>query len=130
MPLPRLDKLKSILLRSSIQQENAALFQVINSLIDYLQQSNLEIITVVTGSGSGSGLANQHYLTTQNDLGNLPNSSQILAGTNITFDTSVPGQLTVNVTIPPALSWAVLSNGDPINPEIIFADGVAIMVNY
>lgn len=38
------------------------------------------------------------YITGNDETADAPNSLQILAGTNITFDTSTPNQLTVNAT--------------------------------
>lgn len=177
--IPQLDKLKSILLKSSIQQENAALYQVIVSLIDYLKQSNTTLTTAISGGGgggSGSGLANQPYLTHSSAIGNLPQSRQLLPGTSVTFDDSVAGERTVDVIAPdlsaitdatfitaeiealfpnskkllagayitfddsvPGLrtinmtlvqrEWSVLTNGNVINPELIFAGGDVIMTH-
>lgn len=53
-----LDRLKSQLLTSGLQERNQALYQVINQLIDFLRQSiNLTSaqITALTPSGGGSG---------------------------------------------------------------------------
>lgn len=46
-------------------------------------------------AGAGGDLT---YVTTNDETDVLPNSSRILAGSNITFDTSVPNQLTIDAT--------------------------------
>lgn len=40
----------------------------------------------------------QPYLLTTSSIGALPNSSALIAGTNVTFDTSTPNQLKINAT--------------------------------
>lgn len=56
-----LDRLKSQLLTSGLQERNQALFQVINQLIDFLRQSinltasQITAITSSTSGGSGGG---------------------------------------------------------------------------
>jgi len=54
--IPQLDRLKSQLLTSGLQQKNQPLFQVINQLIDAVRQGVNELntnITAVSGSGGG-----------------------------------------------------------------------------
>lgn len=175
MAVPQLDKLKGILNNSGIQLTNAQLYQVINSLIDYLRNTAKEVTAISSGSGSGGGgIFNQPYLTHQPVIGTLPqsrqllpgtnvnfddsvfgertvdvdllfielatfltvtdesasfpNSRQVLAGTNITFDDTVPNQRTINSTASGGSAWSVLTNGDEINPELIFSGGDVIMV--
>lgn len=175
MAIPQLDKLKSILLKSSLQQENAALYQVIVSLIDYLKNTATQVNAVTSGSGSGGGgVFNQPYLTHQNALAtlpqsrellpgdnvvfddstfgertvdvdlafielaefltaadetaNFPNSRQLLAGTGITFDDTVSGERTINGSSGGS-TWSVLTNGNILNPELVFAGGDVIMTH-
>lgn len=51
------------------------------------------------------------YITTADETSNLPDSSQILAGSNITFDTSTPNQLTIN------------ASGGGSSPDAVFLGG-------
>lgn len=168
--IQRLGKLQSILLQSGIQQTNQPLYQVINQLIQAVRDSNTGVIEITGGGGGGGPLADQHYLTSQNDLVTLPNSRQLLAGDNVTFDDSVFGERTVDVPLAqtfltvanetatlansrrvlagtgisfddsvanvrtinatvPDREWSVLTNGDAINPELIFAGGDVIMTH-
>lgn len=50
-----LDRLKSQLLTSGLQQENTALFQIINQLIDYLRGNINATQAALTGGGGGGG---------------------------------------------------------------------------
>lgn len=50
-------------------------------------------------SGAGGAAPDtETYLTVADETGVLPNSRQLLAGTNITFDDSTPGERTVNAS--------------------------------
>ncbi len=83
-----LDRLKSQLLTSGIQDKNQALFQVINQLIDSVRQGFGDVNTqVFAPSGGGpSGIANQTFLTYGQDSATLPNSAQLIAGEGIQFN--------------------------------------------
>lgn len=73
---------------------------------------------------------NRTYVTVDDETLNLPNSYQILAGTNITFDTSVPNQLTISASgSGPAGAYydSPLSDGDEIEAHLIFGDGDPII---
>lgn len=102
MAIPGLDKLKGILLNSGIQKENAQLFQVINSLIDYLRKTSTEVAVVASSSGSSptdiTFIEDARFLTSADESVNFPNSRQLLAGTNITFDDTVANRRTINAT--------------------------------
>jgi hypothetical protein len=52
----------------------------------------------ITGgiTGGSSAPSNEDFLTSSDETATLPNSRQLLAGTNVTFDTSTPGELTVS----------------------------------
>jgi len=171
--IQRLNKLKSTLLTSGLSQTNQPLFEVINRLIQAIIDSNVGVVEITGGSGSG-GLANQPYLTHQNALADLPSSRQLLAGDNVNFDDSVFGERTIDVlldfiinadlvtwtdetasfpdsrwllagpfitidtsvagqiiisAVSPDREWSVLTNGDAVNPELIFADGDVIMTH-
>jgi hypothetical protein len=121
---------------------------------------NWEAVTLGTGlsmsagavlSGSASG-STYTYITSTDQTGDLPNSRHLLAGTNITLDISVAGDITVSAagTAPAGSNgdvqynnsgafggraiaqfgyWSPLTNGIPGAPELIFdgnGDTVAI----
>lgn len=102
MANPDLDKLKAILLNSRVQVSNNALFQVINQILDALKS----LISIVSsGSGGGGGISN------------------LIAGDFIQLVTA-NGQTTIN-----GAEWSVLTNGDLVTPELIFAGGDVIMTH-
>lgn len=94
---PDFKKLKSILLTSAIQQKNNPLYQVINTLLDFLTQLVKGFNGVIGINTTTGGLKNQQYLTWQDNLATLPNSKNLLAGSNITF-TDTAGKRTVSST--------------------------------
>lgn len=130
----RLGKLQSTLLASGLQNTNQPLYQVINQLIQAVIDSATDVVTITGGTPSGGGgpLSDKTFLTIGSELSSLPNSSQLVAGDNVSFDTSVFGQLRIDVAgggsgVHP--EWSVLTNSDPVNPELIFAGGDVIMVH-
>lgn len=84
-PLPDLDRLKVTLLKSGLQQKDNPLYQVINTLIDFLRKS-FGLLETDIAATSGSIAAITHP------------------------------------------TWDVLTDGDFVNPELIFANGEVIMV--
>lgn len=142
---PQFADLKGILAQS--KQTDNSLYQTVQVLIDRLTQyqgfveTNIiqqidEAIGGVTPPTGDFATKEATYLTTDDETTDLPNSVQILAGTNITFDTSVSNQLTISSIDTtgggPGVSeeWSVLTNGDVTNPELIYADGDVIMVHH
>ncbi len=132
MPPPSLrsniDRLVSQLNTSGIQQQNPALYQIINTLIQTAQQ----IISVVAVGGSGGGgnlqpiintILAANFLMSTDESPNFPNSRELIEGQNILFDDTNPNQRIVNTG-----NWSVLTNGDPVTPELIFAGGDVIMI--
>jgi hypothetical protein len=101
---------------------------LLNQLIDAIRQFQSITVGATSPSGGSSSLANKTFITEINETVSLPNSRRLNAGTGITFDLSVPGVLTLNVSIVEK-EWDVLTDGDEINPEIIFAGGQVIMVH-
>jgi hypothetical protein len=96
--IQRLGKLQSILLQSGLQQSNQPLYQVITQLIQAVRDSNIGVVEITGGSGGGP-LSDKTFVTTSDELASLPNSSQIIAGDNLSFDTSVFGQLRLDVLL-------------------------------
>lgn len=50
----------------------------------------------IEGGGGGGGDTLATYLTLSDETGTLPNSRQLIAGDNIAFDTSTPGELGIS----------------------------------
>jgi len=127
---PDLDRLKSQLLTSGLQQTNNPLYQVINQLINSIKQ-----LQAFTSSGSSitldlTAIKNKTYWTELNESAFLSVSRQVFAGTGITLDYSVDGKviISVNADISELGYWAPLTDGDSIETDLIFADAEAIMI--
>lgn len=112
-----LDKLITILNQTRLQTSNNPLYQVLLSLIQTAQKFQRQS-TIVAGGNSAeiAVLKSRTYLTAVSEVASLPNSRQLLAGTNVAFDDTTPGQRTVNVTGGSGIDYVVLSNGDPTGP--------------
>lgn len=114
---------------SGLLSSNPALYQLIKSLISAVR----EVVNNSSASGGSSDLTALEaqitalesftYLTVTDESGTLANSRRALAGQNIEFDDSVANERTVNTG-----NWSVLTNGDPVTPELIFAGGDVVMV--
>lgn len=121
-----IDRLVSQLNTSGLQQQNNALYQVIKSLID-LGQQLISQTNTNSGSSSSQAIINAilaaNFLMSTDESVIFANSRELLAGQNITFDDSVANERTVNTG-----NWSVLTNGDPVTPELIFAGGDVIMI--
>ena len=106
-----LDRLKSQLLTSGIQEENAALFQVISQLIDYLRGNITATQNILNGppggGGGGGGLLGATYLTKSKESG-LPNSKRVIAGSGIEFN-DANGRRVISTAIP----FGMDSGGEP-----------------
>jgi hypothetical protein len=100
MAADSLDRLKSQLLTSGLQQENFALYQVINQLIDYVRGNTITTQSTISGGGGGGGvgLLGATYLTKNKEVG-LPNSLQEIAGAGIQFN-DANGRRVVSVALP------------------------------
>lgn len=116
MAADSLDRLKSQLLTSGLQQENFALFQVVNQLIDYLR-GNINTVNQLTGGGGGGGggvgLLGATYLTKNKEVG-LPNSLQTLPGAGIQFN-DANGRRIISAALPFAIDGESGEDG-PIGP--------------
>ena len=119
-------RLYSALLNTGLQIKDNPLYQVIYQLINAVSKLTVAVFGSVSGSGSG-GLATQSYITVNNDSATLPNSRQLLAGLNVTFDDTIINQRTINVDID-AGYWTPLTDGDEDETDLIFANGDAIMM--
>jgi hypothetical protein len=119
-----LDRLKSQLLTSGLQQENYALFQVISQLIDYLRgniNATQAALTGGGGGGGGGGILGATYLTKNLEPG-LPNSKQEIAGAGIQFNDAL-GRRIISTAIPFGMDGEQGEEGVPGPPGRIGIDG-------
>jgi hypothetical protein len=121
MAIVDLTRLKSQLAAAKVRETDIALFQVLNQLIDYIRQTNNTILSGTTGSGSGvTGLLTKTYITEIDETAVLVNSRALVGGTGITLDTSVAAQMIINSAAGADGIWIPLSDGDTIEPDLIF----------
>ena len=94
-----IDRLHANLLTSGVQQQNQALFFVIDQLINAVRQSlsNVQALTG-GGGGGGGGILGQSFLTMDPDSATLPNSAQFVTH-NLNINRS-GNKFTVNAPIP------------------------------
>ncbi len=52
----------------------------------------------VIGGGGGGAPTTSEFVTVDDETSSLPNSRQLVAGTNVTFDTTTPGELAINAS--------------------------------
>lgn len=132
---PDFKKLTATLNASDIKTKDNFLYTVVKALLDKGQQvndvvSNLQkdVDSVSSSSGAtGEIISDATFITSDSEVGQLPNSRQLIAGTSITIDLSVPNQITISST--GGAEWSVLTDGDLIEPELIFAGGDVIMTH-
>lgn len=123
-----LDRLQTTLLKSGLQQKDQPLYQVINQLLQAVRE--FQDLILAQADESTNILSTGLFLTHAPDLAALPASRVLLAGTDVSFDDSVFGERTVNVTGSGSSAWSVLTDGDLIEPELIFAGGDVIMLEF
>lgn len=116
-----LSRLKSNLANGKMRETDFPTYQVINALID--QVTRLQKALDLRITEETSGIRDLNYLTHSDESGSLTNSKELLAGAHIAFDDSVINERTISGS-----EWDVLTDGDLIEPEVIFAGGEVIMV--
>jgi hypothetical protein len=85
--MPDLDRLKSQLLTSGLQQKDFPLYQVIDQLIQAVRQTIDTIDDALGISGSTPGSAfGQSFATIANEKTTLPSSRRLVAGPGISFN--------------------------------------------
>lgn len=174
---PNYAPLYTSLANSKTQQSNNALYQTIFLLIKQVSQSQGVFVRDIKELNTTiSAILNASFMTVNDESHLFFNSRQVLPGTNITFDDSVPHRRTINATggglpsgfptgfssidapqpphevyenelyatqinstfassggggtfDPTKLYWTLLTNGDAIEPELIFASGDVIWLN-
>lgn len=121
---------------SRIQTENNALYQVLLQLVQAAQKNKDIVVTDIANLNTSISSAVTNITNVTADLtaleaiefllgqvppAFLPNARQLLAGIGITFDISVPGQLTINGS-PSGVSWVPLATG--VEPLTFISDGL------
>lgn len=126
---PDLSGLLITLQQSKLIQTNPALYQTLKELIQRVGAARsglLEDIDILAEEVASivinnTVLADKTYLTATDETADLPNSRELLAGTNITFDDSTPGERTINASGGVASDYVVLSDGG--TPALPIDDG-------
>lgn len=125
-----LDRLITWLNQSTLQQTNNPLYQLLKILIQAVREFQDEQ-TGINDSTSGSitGFENLDFLTHTDESATLPNSRQLIAGTGVTFDDTVVNQRTINASGGTSAFYdAPLTDGDPVETDLIFAGGECVIV--
>jgi len=112
-----LDRLKSNLMTSGLQQKDNALFQVIKDLIDALRQFILELQSggITPSGGSGTTIINKRTIQIVEQDDSVEETTFIIQQSS--SSPSVDRE------------WSVLTNGDVDYPELVFANGDVIMTH-
>jgi len=87
---PDLAKIRTYLNNSQAKTKDVPLFQAVDILVQWLQLFGVDSISTKADSSIT-------YITLNDERAKLPNSRQLVAGTGVTFDDTVPGQLIINV---------------------------------
>ena len=128
--LPDLNRLQAQLLVSGLQVKDPPLYQVITQLI--ANAIRLQEITdeLIAGNTTDiTALLNATFLTHTDESALLIASRNLLAGTGVSFDDTVPNERTINVTTSEEGVWTPLSDGDTVEADLIFNSfGECIMV--
>jgi hypothetical protein len=129
---PDFAHLFGLLASSKTQQSNNALYETIFLLIRSTEQARDALVVNDNDSGNTlSQLLGVTYLTVDDETALLINSRRLLAGTNVTFNDAIAGQRTINVSASAIAGkgyWTPLTDGDPDETDLIFANGEAIAV--
>lgn len=122
-PQPDFSSLVTSLDNSTMQKTNYALYQTILFLIQNTARArDLLSSDIDTINEEISKIFAANFLTATDESLNFPNSRQLLAGLNVTFDDTVANQRTVNVAVPAASADHVpLATG--AEPLEIMSDG-------
>jgi hypothetical protein len=94
---PDFSSLFTSLTNSKVQVQNYSLYQTIFFLINNTAKArDLLLDSVDTINEQISEILASSFLTINDETADFPNSRQLLAGTGITFDDTVPGARTIN----------------------------------
>lgn len=132
---PEFADLKGIL--AQYRDPDNSLYQVVQEIIERLTQFSIVLNDEVDGKIDTVDAVKRFaskfptYHTKDDETALLPNSVQLLAGTNITFDDSVPNARTISASGGGGASDhydCPLSDGDTSAADLIFAAGECIIV--
>jgi len=127
---PDFANLYGILANTRLQKTNNALYETIFLLIGKaIQSRDLIVKAAEAETGVVQGIAISTFLTAADESTILVNSRQLLAGSGVTFDDSIPNRRTVNATaVGTGGYWTPLTDGNVDETNLIFANGEAIAV--
>ena len=128
---PDFSRLQIVLLNARLQTSNNALYQVISELIKRIGQSrDMILIDIEDVNSIINQILQAQFLTSADESALLPNSRELLAGTNITFDDTIANQRTISASGGSGSAYydSPLSDGDLVEADLIFANGDPITV--
>ena len=107
--------------------------EIINRLVQLQDLINEDIAKKLSEQDAAKRFATKFatFLTLNDETAALPNSLQLLAGSGIVLDSSVPNHLTISSSGGSGLGNhydCPLSDGDTAAADLIFADGECIIV--
>ena len=128
-PQPDLSSLITSLDNSKTQVTNYSLYQTIFYLIKNVDRSRNLVLEDINSLqvDLGSILA-ATFLTVNDESGAFANSRQLLAGTGITFDDTIPNRRTISSSGGGNYYDSPLTDGNVDETDLIFANGECIIV--
>lgn len=124
-----IDRLVTWLNQANIAGTNNPLYQTVYYLIRAIKELQNETNEAISNiSIPTTGLEDLDFLTHSDESAALPNSRQLIAGTNVSFDDTPVNQRIVNVTVAAAYYDSPLTDGDLDETELIFASGDCVIV--
>lgn len=124
-----IDRLVTWLNQANIAGTNNPLYQTVYYLIRAIKELQNETNEAISNiSIPATGLEDLDFLTHSDESAALPNSRQLIAGTNVSFDDTPVNQRIVNVTVAAAYYDSPLTDGDLDETELIFASGDCVIV--
>lgn len=126
-----LDRLQTWLNQANLQQTNPPLYQFLQQLTLATRELQTETnAAIAEASGSITDVSDLDFLTHSDELVALPNSRQLIAGTNVSFDDTIVGERTINVTGGSGNDHVVMSDGNQPPTPLDDGNGNFIYVNY
>lgn len=116
-----IDRLITWLNQSSTQATNNPLYQTVFYLVKAVKELQDETNEAISSIPIPvTGLEDLDFLTHSDESATLPNSRQLIAGSNVSFDDTIVNQRTVNVSIPAiSMDHVVASDGVVAGPSPI-----------
>jgi hypothetical protein len=99
---PEFSKLMSLLNNTRVQTQNPALWQFLSQFVGFTKQfqgvTGDQVDGIIEELEKVTDVSDATVLTDTDETDTFPNSRQLIAGTNITFDTTVANELTISST--------------------------------